>query len=255
MEPGDRRPIVLLACVYRVWAACRAHVMRKWLRDNGILVPGEACGPDVRAGELALRLAAARLLGGVVGGLALNWSKCYDRLPLTALADIAKAARMPQELRGPMLHAYGMPRMVRADGVASAAHKPSCGLAPGCPGATDWLALLVHLWKARIAAVSDRSEGRDYVDDVVATSTVSTNTPEGIDGIVHDVARFWHITDNFRAATTLTLNTAKSDLFGTAAGLRKALAHIGGPEVRDDLLDVGVVQLANRTASSRCRTG
>ena len=77
----DRRPVVLLACGYRLWPACRAQAPRSWLRSNNILVAGEACGPDVKAGELALRLAAARLLGGEVGGLALDWSKCYDRLP------------------------------------------------------------------------------------------------------------------------------------------------------------------------------
>ena len=70
--------------------------MRRWLIDNGILVPGDACGPDVKAGDLALRLAAARLLGDHIGGLALDWSKCYDRLPLHLLQQVAEAAGQPR---------------------------------------------------------------------------------------------------------------------------------------------------------------
>ena len=46
-DPADRRPIVLLSCLYRLWAACRALPFRRWLRANNILVAGEACGPDV----------------------------------------------------------------------------------------------------------------------------------------------------------------------------------------------------------------
>ena len=77
-----------------------------------------------------------------------------------------------------------MPRLVRADGVASTSHKPSCGLAPGCPAATDWLALLVHLWKTKIAAVSDQSEGRDYVDDLVAISSTTHEAPRSLEEVV-----------------------------------------------------------------------
>ena len=151
--PDDRRPIVLLSCIYRLWAAHRAKIFRQWLRSNNILPEGEACGPEVKAGELALHMAGARLLGGAMGGLALDWSKCYDRLPLSVLQDLAIAAGLPRGIWSPMLQAYALPRLVRADGVAGPTKRPTCGLAPGCPGATDWLALLVHLWKTKIEAI------------------------------------------------------------------------------------------------------
>ena len=142
-SPEDRRPIVLLSCIYRVWAACRAQIFRAWLRQNGILLEGEACGPDVKAGELGVRLASARLSGDIVSGLALDWSECYDRLPLAVLETLAQAAKLPPALWRPMLAAYALPRRVRADEVAGPECDPVCGLAPGCPAATDWLALLV----------------------------------------------------------------------------------------------------------------
>ena len=52
-----------------VWAAARSGLARQWLRDNGIISTGEGCAPDVKAGDLALLLAKARILGDEVGGL------------------------------------------------------------------------------------------------------------------------------------------------------------------------------------------
>jgi len=38
-DPEDRRPIVLLPIVYRLWAAVRAAGLRRWLSDCGVLPP------------------------------------------------------------------------------------------------------------------------------------------------------------------------------------------------------------------------
>ena len=133
MAPDDRRPIVLLSAVYRVWAALRAGALRGWLRAVGVLAPGSGSGADVKAGDLALLLEEARAAGLPVSGLAVDWSKCYDRLPLAALADVAEAAGVPHEIAAPMLAAYGWPRRIKVDDLASEEITPSCGLAPGCP--------------------------------------------------------------------------------------------------------------------------
>ena len=69
----DRRPIVLLSVLYRVWAAFRAADLGRWLRGNGVLMQGEACGRDVQAGTLSLLLAKARITGDHIAGLAMDW--------------------------------------------------------------------------------------------------------------------------------------------------------------------------------------
>ena len=38
-DPEDRRPIVLLSAVYRLWACIRAAGMRGWLKEAGVLPP------------------------------------------------------------------------------------------------------------------------------------------------------------------------------------------------------------------------
>eukprot|EP00972_Heterocapsa_arctica_P077605 11445275-Heterocapsa_arctica.AAC.1 len=85
-DPADRRPIVLLSVVYRLWACVRAATMREWLARAGVFrAKGSGCAADWQAYELVLILAEARAKGQPLAGLATDWSKCYDRLPLDIL--------------------------------------------------------------------------------------------------------------------------------------------------------------------------
>ena len=146
-DPMDRRPIVLLSTVYRVWAAVRAAQMRCWLKQCGVLAP---TGPERSAEGLAYSLALEILVAQAeeerLAGVAYDWSKCYDRLPLRLLREVAEAAGVPARLVEPMLHAYGLPRRVICEGLAGEVRVPTHGLTPGCPAATDWLALLMTPW-------------------------------------------------------------------------------------------------------------
>ena len=116
----------------------------------GILRIGEANGPDVKAGELAVTLASARHCGGTLAGLSLDWSKCYDLLRLALLDQVAEAAGIPACIARPTHAAYALPRRVVADGLAGRTRMPINGLAPGCPAATDWLSMVVYCWKQAV---------------------------------------------------------------------------------------------------------
>eukprot|EP00972_Heterocapsa_arctica_P080564 11871826-Heterocapsa_arctica.AAC.1 len=60
-DPEDRRPIVLLSVVYRLWAAIRAATMRAWLARAGVLrAKGSGRAADWQAYELALIIAGAK---------------------------------------------------------------------------------------------------------------------------------------------------------------------------------------------------
>ena len=198
-----------------------------------------------------------------MSGLAFDWSKCYDRLPLAVLETLARAANLPQALWRPMLAAYALPRRVRAGGVAGPECDPSCGLAPGCPAATDWLALLVFCWKHQIQEVakSDEaqsqladSEGRDYVDDMVASSRIPAPADQQAAGAAvavaaHLVRVYWLLTLAFRNATSLLLNVLKCVRFSTDQRVRDALAQMEGPPVAQSFMDLGVPQLATGRAA------
>ena len=88
-----------------------------------------------------------------LAGVAYDWSKCYDRLPLSLLRELAGKVGMPDALVEPMLSAYSAPRRVLFSGLASAEVEPTCGLTPGCPATTDWLALLMLPWLLRVRKI------------------------------------------------------------------------------------------------------
>ena len=75
-------------------------------------------------------LAEARAEEVGVAGLAVDWSKCYDRLRLSVLRRIAVEAGIPDAIAGPMLAAYGQARRILCEGLTGQLRKPECGLAP-----------------------------------------------------------------------------------------------------------------------------
>ena len=237
----DRRPIVLLSAVYRLWAAAGAKPLRRWLCAVGVL-PGCTRGADEQAGLLGLHMDVSHADGGAVHGLTVDWSKCYDRLPLDALEAVATAAGVPPAIWKPMLAAYRLPRLVRADGLGGHARVPRCGLAPGCPAATDWLALVMHCWSARLRQQAPALITRTYVDDLSAY-TSDQGTPE-------DVAVAWAVTQDFGAAFHVQLNPNKCLRYSTAAAGRQALQATPGPPVLRAFRDLGVTQRVSRQRGS-----
>lgn len=100
--PMDRRLVVLLPVVYRLRAAVRGRVMRDWLRGAGGLRAGAASAADSLAGLLGLDTDLAHADGEPLVGLALDFSRCYDRLPLEVLREVARRAGVPDAVPAPM---------------------------------------------------------------------------------------------------------------------------------------------------------
>jgi hypothetical protein len=79
-------------------------------------------------------------------GLALDWSKCYDHLILELIRIVGHKVGIPDATLIPMLKAYAQPRAVLLEGALAPERVPTAGLAPGCPRATDLLAIIVHMY-------------------------------------------------------------------------------------------------------------
>jgi hypothetical protein len=102
----EARPIVLLAQLYRIWAAARAEDLLCWINFHK-LSPLEDAQGNQAAEELGLLAAgmleeaeATRSDGAL---LALDQSKAYDRVPLDLLAELMRDSGVHPAIGGPML--------------------------------------------------------------------------------------------------------------------------------------------------------
>ena len=103
--PLEARPIVLLAQLYRLWAAVRAVDFNKWVEHHGLSPVGkEGSQASEELGLLAaglLEQARAKKCDGAV--LALDQSKAYDRVPLDLLEELITDSGIHAAIGKPML--------------------------------------------------------------------------------------------------------------------------------------------------------
>jgi hypothetical protein len=239
-DPDDRRPIVLLSVIYRVWAKARGPLFQRFLKSCGILPTGTAPSAADLAYDTACRIALHRTGGTQTHGLALDWSKCYDHLVLRLLQDVATAAGIPPAIAKPMLSAYQQPRAVILDGMVANERSPTAGLAPGCPRATDWLAMVVHCYTvaaARMGPVRPRA----YVDDIT-TEVHTDNAGEAVE-LVQELVNF---TQRFAGDFAWRPNMQKSRRFSVCPAVRSNLQALPGPPVATAFVDLGTVQAMGR---------
>ncbi len=144
---------------------------------------------------------------------------------------------IPSALARPMLAAYAQPRAVLLKGSIGPERRPTAGLAPGCPRATDWLALVIHMYTKSLVDAVPNVSSRPYVDDI--TSDVTTGETEQACSAVEEMVA--HTT---RVATDLAFqpNLIKSRRFSTSSAVRTVLKATPGPPVADAFLDLGVIQ-------------
>lgn len=194
--PLDRRPIVLLPVVYRVWASVRAAAMRDWLRQAGVLRWGFASAAEEQAAELGLALDAAFAAGEQ---LASPWTGsnatitcplCYwNESPCRqgCLRPSGAPCCTPMApCVSPMSMAWQASPACRCAAWLRAARPPLIGSRSSCTACAGPLPLARQL--------------RDYVDDVVITAVG--------EGCVDAVGCAWEAAVQFSDGAGLVLHAA-----------------------------------------------
>ena len=110
-DPMDRRPIWLMAMLYRVWASRRSRDWAQWRLgwEGGT----EFRGADTLAWDVSLSMEAAAANGDEFGLLALGWRKAYDGIDLQTLRDTLERAKVPNWARLPLMDMYKRDRRIR----------------------------------------------------------------------------------------------------------------------------------------------
>ena len=205
-EPNKLRPISVMSVIYRLWAAARLkHIMlwqESWIDDclHGFRPahsPADAWWP------LALKIEHALLFGEDLSGIALDYSKCFDRVPIDIVFKLARCIGMPWQILTPLRSMYA--NLKRRFAFAGAIGEPfvaTNGILQGCPLSIIMLNLLVNVWVKAVKSEVPDANPYGFADDTGATAH-GTNGHITLQSVMDP-------TGEYAALTGQTLNVDKN---------------------------------------------
>ena len=238
--------------VYRLWACARLSDILKW-QERWIHPSQRGFRKGHRTDEVFFDLCTDiedALLGGKpLVGIALDYAKCFDRIPQELTFKLAEELGMHPKLLRPLRAAYKqLDRRFKLPLGVGAPFTVTNGILQGCPISVVMVnALLAVLTKAILAEVPSVWMS-SYADDAYITSRFSE---ESVQAAIDKV-------EEFCGLTGMALNEAKTLAFGTADGfvsnLRAKSGHrFGTTNVVKGLGAIAPVQRsAPRHSNSRC---
>ncbi|KAJ9446314.1 Ribonuclease HI [Diplonema papillatum] len=170
-DPLSQRPISVAPVLYRIWAAIRAKNAQSWMDE---LAPEglHGCRPGHSTEDLFWHLAAeieeAHLMGRPLHGIAFDFKKCFDSVPIDITLRLAKRLGFNRKVLRALKAAYRqMQRHFKVNGTVGVGFIPTNGIMQGCAISVILIGLLISVWMRHVA-----QEGcpRSYVDDVTATA-------------------------------------------------------------------------------------
>ena len=120
---------------------------------------------------LALKVEHALLIGEDLSGIALEYSKCFDRIPIDIVFKLAQRLGMPDLITTPLRSMYSCLR--RRFVFAGAVGQPfvaTNGILQGCPLSIMMLNLLVNIWARAIKVEVPEACPYGFADDTGATA-------------------------------------------------------------------------------------
>ena len=279
-NPLDKRPIVLMSVLYRVWARYRRREFDGWRAQWDPAVAAAWLGADGQAWEFGWDTACAHAGSGAgVAGVAVDFSKCYDGCRLALVSRALATAGVPPAISRPLLAAYGFTRRLRVGDAWGGDCTPTSGIPAGCPLAVSVLAVLTAPWGMRShrlrralgagafgvawapgmaveppgppAAGPRRGEGPGDGLAEVAAGGERRYVDDLLFWVVGErrllrraAASAWAIALAFARALQWELSEGKSHAFAWPVGLADRLQHdLPGVRVEESFRDLGVVQV------------
>ena len=205
-NPLSQRPITITAVLYRVWASVRAKSAFPWLEK---LAPEGLHGCRPKHGtedlywHLAAQLECAHLSEGDMYGVAIDFQKCFDTVPIEITFQLAARLGFNEVVLTTLREAYArMTRHFKCNGSIGQPFVPTNGIMQGCPLSVILINIVVSVWMRDVE--SRGAEAASYVDDIYATAST------------HELQQ--DITDRtviFSQKTQMAISTSKSHTFST----------------------------------------
>ena len=207
-EPSKLRPIGLMSCVYRLWAAARVREVMSWQEhwiDNSMHGFRRGHGAEDVWWTQALAIEDALLQGTCLFGLSLDYGKCFDRVPIHIVLQLAQEYGMSCKIVKPLRTLYAsLTRRFRFGNALGKEFVSTNGIIQGCPLSVVLLNILVSVWTNSVKSEVPMADPCGYADDTGMTSSSSSTLQQTLE-----------LTGNFASITGQVLNAKKSQSWTT----------------------------------------
>ena len=153
--PSKLRPISVMSVIYRAWAAGRVRDLtlwqQEWIADclHGFR---QGHSPEDVWWQMGLQVEDALLDGSDLMGFILDWSKCFDRVPIDIVLKLAAELGMPLCIhRGLEGMYHQLRRRFSLAGHLGKSFKASNGIIQGCPLSVMLLNVLMNIWARTVS--------------------------------------------------------------------------------------------------------
>ena len=169
-EPLSLRPISVLPIAYRLWAAVRCKHCAQW-QEEWITDGQHGCREKHGTSDALLRLSAelenAYLEGKPLYGVALDFAKAFDNVPVSLTLDLLKKLGLDSKILKPLTYMYeNLKRYFKIRGFIGEPFKASNGIMQGCPLSCLLLNALVSILARSVQAEVHNITMQSYVDDI-----------------------------------------------------------------------------------------
>ncbi|KAJ9442265.1 Ribonuclease HI [Diplonema papillatum] len=170
-DPMSQRPISITPVLYRLWAAIRAKEALEWMDKvvpSGLHGCRKKHGTDDLVWHLAALIEEAHVTGEPLYGLALDFKKCFDSVPIDIAFRLAEELGFHPTVLQTLRAAYsGMQRHFRIGTELGEGFVPTNGIMQGCPLSVVLINVLISVWMRHVADI-EAAIPLSYVDDVYA---------------------------------------------------------------------------------------
>lgn len=215
-SPGleDFRPITVLGSIYRLWAKIRFSDALAWQEHwapNEMWGCRQFRGAEAMCLNIALQLEqVADTKDAVGGGIAYDFRKCFDLIPIDLLFEAMCARGMSDAIIGPLKALYAnLKRVFKLKGTCGDFWKATNGLVQGCPlsmiGLNSLVAVVLEIAQIKCPEVVARA----YADDLSAVCVSQSKHC-----LIQSIHRFHRIVKALEEIKFGEISDKKSHTFG-----------------------------------------
>ncbi|KAJ9468274.1 Retrovirus-related Pol polyprotein from type-1 retrotransposable element R2 [Diplonema papillatum] len=241
LDPLALRPITVTSAVYRLWASTRLRDVVQW-QEGWIADSQHGFRPkhgtvDV-VFEIASQIEEALLTGKELYGVALDFAKCFDKVPRDVVLKLVGDLGLHERILGPLRDVYArLRRRYKLHMGLGDIFYTTNGILQGCPLSVILINALLSIVVRRVDDVGGVTS-ESFADDL----TLLTRLREAClqDALVE--------VDRFCANTGMSIGIPKTFAFGTPKGYEAKL-KIGGTDIvtKEELTIVGCLVGTKRT--------